>query len=77
MYVVWYDPDKRRSAHLKVLDACERYTEKFGLAAVDCLTSIPDAEELIADSDLPKVMQVRGIHYIPRYTFYVGVEEPT
>jgi hypothetical protein len=43
---------------------------------VSCLTSPEDAEILLSD---PKVNQfnvsIVGLSYVPRHTFYVGVED--
>jgi hypothetical protein len=74
MFLGWYDPDKKKPARDKVSDAVERYVEKFGGDPVACLTSVPDAEELTTDKKAPDLL-VRGVHYIPRFTFYVGVED--
>lgn len=75
MFLGYYDPDKKKPARDKVIDALDRYNEKFPDAAVTCLTSVPEAEELNADDMAPDLI-IKGIHYIPRYTFYVGIEEP-
>jgi len=74
MFLGWYDPDKKKPARYKVSDAVERYVEKFGGDPVACLTSVVDAEELTTDTAAPD-LRVRGVHYIPRYTYYVGIEE--
>lgn len=74
MFLGWYDPDKKKPARFKVSDAVERYVEKFGGDPVACLTSVADAEELSADKQSPDLL-VRGVNYIPRYTYYVGVED--
>ena len=74
MFLGWYDPDKKRPARDKLADAIERYAEKFGAAPVTCLTSVADAEELAADKKAPS-LPVRGVSYIPRWTFYVGVDD--
>lgn len=74
MFIGWYDPDKRKPARLKVLEAADRYTEKFGGTPLSCLTSIVDAEELHRDQAAPEI-EIKGVHYIPRYTFYIGQED--
>lgn len=74
MFLGWYDPDKKKPARSKVSDAVERYVEKFGDQPVACLTSMIDAEELTGESQALELF-VRGVHYIPRHTFYVGVED--
>jgi hypothetical protein len=74
MFLGWYDPDKKKPARHKVEEAVERYVEKFGGAPVACLTSVADAAELTADAKSPELM-VKGVNFIPRFTFYVGVED--
>lgn len=74
MFLGWYDPDKKKPARLKVEEAVERYVEKFGGEPVACLTSVADAEELTGDAKSPALI-VKGVAYIPRFTFYVGVED--
>lgn len=77
MFLGWYDPDKKKPARLKLVDARNRYVEKFGSEPEACLTSHPDADELNEDSLTAQTMIVKGIHYIPRYTYYVGQEDTT
>ena len=74
MFLGWYDPDKKRPARLKLEDALERYAEKFGRPAVTCLTSPDDAAELAADKKTPN-LPIKGVNYIPRFTYYVGVDD--
>ncbi|HEY7029925.1 MAG TPA: hypothetical protein VH482_01295 [Thermomicrobiales bacterium] len=74
MFLGWYDPDKKKPARLKVEEAIERYVEKFGGDPVACLTSVADAAELSADGKTPELI-VKGVTFIPRFTFYVGVED--
>ena len=74
MFLGWYDPDKKKPARHKVEEAVERYVEKFGGAPIACLTSVADAEELTADAKAPELV-VKGVNFIPRFTFYVGVED--
>ena len=45
-----------------------------GRPALTCITSPEDAAELEADKEAP-AMPVRGVGFIPRYTFYVGIDE--
>lgn len=73
MFLGWYDPDKKTPARFKLADALERYARKFGRPAAACLTSPEDAAELAADTEAPGV-PIRGVVYIPRFTFYVGVD---
>ncbi|MER3437287.1 MAG: hypothetical protein C4346_06680 [Chloroflexota bacterium] len=74
MFLGWYDPDKKRPAREKLRDAIERYIEKFGAEPATCLTSVTDASELAADTKAPD-LPVKGVAFIPRHTFYVGVED--
>lgn len=74
MFLGWYDPDKKKPARQKVVEAVERYVEKFGAAPETCLTSVADAADLTADAQAPALV-VRGVSFIPRHTFYVGVED--
>ena len=74
MFLGWYDPDRKRPAREKLADALARYEEKFRRRAAACLTSLADAAELAADQQAPQV-PIKGVHYIPRHTFYVGVED--
>ncbi len=74
MFLGWYDPDKKCPARLKLADAVERYVEKFGAQPEVCLTNVTDAAELAADAEAPDLL-VRGVSYIPRFTFYVGVDD--
>lgn len=75
MFLGWYDPDKKHPTRLKLMEAMDRYAEKFGEPAKACVTSMADAAELAADPKAPSI-PVRGADYIPRYTFYVGIEDP-
>ena len=74
MFLGWYDPDKKKPARHKVEEAIERYVEKFGGAPEAILTSVADAAELTADTKAPELV-VKGVNFIPRFTFYVGVED--
>jgi len=74
MFLGWYDPDKKKPARAKLAEASERYQEKFGRPPAACLTSNADAEDLGNDPKAP-ALPVRGVAFIPRHTFYVGVDE--
>jgi hypothetical protein len=74
VFLGWYDPDKKTPARYKLEDALERYARKFGRPALTCITSPEDAAELEADKQAP-AMPVRGAGFIPRYTFYVGIDD--
>lgn len=74
MFLGWYDPDKKYPARAKLAEAIERYVEKFGAQPEVCLTNVTDAAELAADQGATDLL-IRGVSYIPRFTFYVGVED--
>ena len=74
MFLAWYDPDKKKPARQKLEEAIARYAEKFGAAPETCLTNPADAAALAADRKAPK-LPIRAVGYIPRWTFYVGVED--
>lgn len=74
MFLSWYDPDKKKPARRKLNDAIERYAEKFGVPPEACLVSPIDAAELAADRRAPDV-PIRAVPFVPRWTFYVGVED--
>ncbi len=77
MFLGWYDPDKKKPARRKLAEAIERYVEKFGAAPTACLTSPAEAAELAGDAKVPD-LPIRAAAYVPRWTFYVGVDqEPT
>ena len=74
MFLGWYDPDKKKPARHKLTDAIERHVEKFGTAPEVCLTNVADAAELAADPKAPAIL-VRAESFLPRWTFYVGVDD--
>jgi hypothetical protein len=69
-----YDPEKKKPARRKLEEAIERYEEKFGAYPEAVLTSVADAEELSNDNKAPDII-VRGVNYIPKFTYYVGIDE--
>ncbi|MGC4190425.1 MAG: hypothetical protein QM589_04225 [Thermomicrobiales bacterium] len=74
MYLVWFDPDKRRSIHTKLDDAVAVYQEKFGDDPDICLVNEADREALLAAaSSLP--VPLRSERFVSRNTFYVGHDE--
>lgn len=76
MFLGWYDPDKKYPTWKKLADALGRYQEKFGEAPVSCMTSPEDAEILKNDPKAQKFnVTIVGVSYVPRHTFYVGVED--
>lgn len=69
----WYDPDRKKPVRVKLADAVERYTEKFGRAPRFCLTHAQDAEELTNKGKGPEPsVEVHARNYIARWTYYVG-----
>lgn len=75
MFLGWYDPDKKKPARHKVDEAVERYRDKFAGPPATCLTSVADAAELERDQAHLDLV-VKGVTFIPRFTYYVGVEDP-
>lgn len=74
MFLGWYDPDKKKPARRKLDEAIGRYAAKFGAAPEVCLVGPVEAAELAADPKAP-TLPVQAVGYIPRWTFYVGVED--
>ncbi len=74
MFLGWYDPDKAFPTASKVREAVDRYTRKFGAPPKACLTSVQDAAEVAGDPALAAIA-IRGVDYVPRFTYYVGVED--
>lgn len=74
VFLGWYDPDKKRPATDKMRAALRAYANKFNREAMMCLTSPDDAAALLADEGAPENVGVKGLSYIPRFTFYVGRE---
>jgi len=71
MFLMWFDPDKRRATHLKVNDAMEVFREKFSEDPVRCLVNEVEATELATGKAAPP-LPVQAAPYIPRNMFYVG-----
>ena len=78
MFLGWYDPDRKKSARLKLAQAIDRYVEKFGETPDLVLTNPVDAGDLRTptkgDPGEP-ALPVQEAPYIPRWTFYVGRPE--
>jgi len=71
MFLVWFDPDKRRAIHHKVNDAIAVYREKFTDEPVRVLVNDADAEVLTSRAgEVP--LPIEGVHYVAPNTFYVG-----
>lgn len=75
MFLGYYDPDKTRPATSKLANAVLRYIQKFDAEPDTCLMSPEDATFVLADPRGPKNLTVKGVDYVPRHTFYVGVED--
>jgi hypothetical protein len=71
VFLGWYDPDRKKKSATKLAEAVERYVEKFGHQPAVCLTSFADAAELDGKAQMP----VRGVTFIGRHTYYVGVDD--
>ena len=72
-YLGFYDPDRTTPASAKLREALARYeARRFRRPATHCLTSVKDAEDIGAAAD---GLVVRGVNYVPRHTYYVGVPE--
>lgn len=71
MFLGWYDPDKTVATIDKLIEAMDRYAEKFGHEPHICLTGAVDAAALDGQSPIP----VRPVTFVARHTFYVGIEE--
>ena len=74
MFLAWFDPEKKKPARQKLAEAIERHVEKYGVAPTVCLTSAVEAAELDGDRLSPDIV-VRAEPYLPRWTFYVGVDD--
>ncbi len=75
MFLGWFDPEKKKPARVKLADAIERHIAKFSTAPELCLVNPVDAAELAADAKAPSI-DLRVVDFLPRSTFYVGVEDP-
>jgi hypothetical protein len=74
MYLVWFDPDKRRSIRTKLDDAMAVYREKFGDAPEICLVNEADRAALLAVTPAPPI-PLRSERFVSPNTFYVGHDE--
>lgn len=74
MYLVWFDPDKRRSIRTKLDDAMAVYEEKFGDKPEVCLVNETDRAALA--STVPGLpIPLRSERFVPPNTFYVGHDD--
>ena len=74
MFLVWFDPDKRRSIRTKLDDAVAVYQEKFGGTPDVCLVSEADRAALLAAAPVPPI-PLRSERFVSPNTFYVGHDE--
>ena len=74
MFLGWFDPEKKKPARLKLAEAIARHIAKFGAAPELCLVNPADADELAADPKAPAIA-LRIVEFLPRSTFYVGVDD--
>lgn len=76
MFLVWFDPDKKRAVRSKLADAVAVYREKFNEEPALCLVNEVEANDL-AKSAKEVPLPVKVERYIARNTFYVGdFDEP-
>lgn len=73
MFLGYYDPAKTRTPVEKLAEACRLYEAKFGKPPESCLCNPTEADELARGAGAG--LSVKGVAYIPRFIFYVGVEE--
>lgn len=74
LYVGWYDPDRKKPAAQKLVDACERHVEKTGRRP-DCVLV---GGAFGADPDFQAEAERQGVTlavapYVPAWTIYVGL----
>jgi hypothetical protein len=73
MYLGWYDPDKHKSFTDKLRDACARFEERFGRAALVALVNPADAATI---SQAPLGVEVRPAKNVAPNTIFAGEDEP-
>lgn len=79
MFLSWYDPDRKKPARLKLEQAIERYTEKFGRTPSVVLTNPVDADALRQPAKAypdPLPLPVEEAAFVSRWTFYIGGDMP-
>ena len=69
MFLVWYDPSPKKPLGVKVAEACERYTERFGGQPAVCLVNPLDRCEAAG-------VEVRERAQVGRHQFWVGHDDP-
>jgi hypothetical protein len=74
MFLGWQDTDRKKSPERKVAEALERYREKFGEEPEAVLANLEDAPALEKLAE-QRQLQLRAVSYIPKFTFYVGIED--
>ncbi|MEP6774602.1 MAG: hypothetical protein ABJA50_03320 [Chloroflexota bacterium] len=70
MFLGWFDDDRKKTAHVKIEEAVERYVSKFGGAPTHCLCNAADA---IAYDGL----EVKVVQYVRPNHFWIGSLEPS
>jgi hypothetical protein len=74
MFLGWQDTDRKKSPERKVIDALERYHEKFGMEPEAVLANVEDAPALEKLAETRR-LQLRGVTFVPKSTYYVGIED--
>lgn len=65
LFLVWYDPDSRRTVADKIQDALAAYTKRFSAAPNLVLVNIADMIEVAA-------IEVRSERTVQPHNFWVG-----
>jgi len=68
-YLVWYDPDARRTAVEKITDACAAYQRRFSTVPNLVLVNASDVADLAG-------VEVRSEHTVQPHHFWVGNNQP-
>lgn len=78
MFLGWYDPDKTTPTRAKIENAIARYRTKFAGEPTTVIlnpihaSEVPEGWPVLTGG---AVVEVRAVAFIPRNTFYVGVDE--
>lgn len=65
MFLGWFDDDRKKAATIKIEEAIERYTAKFGDKPTLCLCNVADA--VVYDG-----LEVKVVSYVRPNHFWVG-----
>jgi hypothetical protein len=71
MYLGWYDPDKKKTAAVKLAEAAARYREKWGRQPAVALVNAQDAVTLPGSERI----EVRVVGHVAPNTFFVGEDD--